>query len=126
GAEKADPSVLLLSLQDVLAGDPGLVPSAYPDAITLHGVSLPVTYHFDPAVDDDGITLTVPLVLLPQLDPRELAWTIAGWHRDKISALLHELPKSIRRDLGSISELATAVAARLVPFDGPMIPKLAA
>jgi ATP-dependent helicase HrpA len=126
GAERVDPNVLHLSLADVLAGDPSLVPSDYPDAIALHGVSLDVTYRFDPSADDDGVTLTVPLVLLPQVDPRELDWTIPGWHREKIAALLHELPRAIRRELGSVPDAATAVAERLTPFDGPMVPALAA
>jgi ATP-dependent helicase HrpA len=124
-AEKENPGVLLLSLEDVLAGDPSLSPRDYPDKVTLHGVDLAVTYRFDPQADDDGITLTVPLVLLPQLDPGELDWTIPGWHGEKIAALLHELPRSIRRELGSIPELAEALAANLVPFSGPMIPALA-
>ncbi|HEY4014937.1 MAG TPA: ATP-dependent RNA helicase HrpA [Polyangiaceae bacterium] len=125
-AEKVDPNVLHLSLQDVLAGDPSLVPTDYPDTIALHGVALEVTYRFDPSADDDGVTLTVPLVLLPQVDPRELDWTIPGWHREKIAALLHELPRSIRRELGPVPNLVTTVAERLTPFDGPMIPALAA
>jgi ATP-dependent helicase HrpA len=125
GAEKGDPRVLVLSIEDVLATEPDLVPKDYPDTITLHGVKVPVTYRFDPSADDDGITLTVPLVLLPQLDPGELDWTIAGWHREKIAALLHETPRAVRRELGPIPELARALAAKLTPFVGPMIPQLA-
>jgi ATP-dependent helicase HrpA len=125
-AEKKDPDALVLSLDDVLAGDPGLVPADYPEAVTLHGVSLPVTYRFDPSAEDDGVTVAVPFVLLPQLEPGELDWTIPAWHRDKIAALLHELPKATRRELGSIPELSQVLAARLVPFEGPMIPALAA
>ncbi len=124
-AEKESPRTLLLSTEDVLAGDPDLLPADYPDTITLHGARVPVTYKFDPAADDDGITLTVPLVLLPQLDPGELDWTIPGWHREKIALLLHELPRAIRRDLGSIPDLARSLAAKLSPFKGPMIPQLA-
>ncbi|HEX4445118.1 MAG TPA: ATP-dependent RNA helicase HrpA [Polyangiaceae bacterium] len=126
GAERDDPKALLFTLDDVLAGDPGLVPADYPEAIELHGASLRLNYRFDPSVDDDGVTVTVPLVLLPQIDPRELDWTIPAWHREKIAALLHELPKAIRRELGSIPEVAGILAARLVPFAGPMIPALAA
>ena len=124
-AEKEDPGALLLSTEDVLAGDPDLTLSHYPDAITLHGVRVPVAYRFDPSADDDGITLTVPLVLLPQLDPGELDWTIPGWHREKIAALLQELPRAVRRELGAIPELSRTLAAMLVPFDGPMLPQLA-
>ena len=125
-AEKTDPGALLLALADVLTGDRELAPADYPDVITLHGAKVPVTYLFDPAAEDDGITLTVPLVLLPQLDPSELDWTIPGWHQDKIAALLFELPRNLRRDLGEkIPELARTLAPELTPFDGPMIPKLA-
>ena len=125
GAEKDDPGALVLTLEDVLAGDPGLVPADYPDTVPLHGATLPLTYRFDPSADDDGVTLTVPLVLLPQIDPRELDWTIPGWHREKIAALLHELPKATRRELGSIPELSEVLASALAPFSGPMIPALA-
>jgi ATP-dependent helicase HrpA len=125
-AEKDAPRALLLSLEDVLAGDPGLAASDYPDTLTLHGAPVPVSYRFDPSADDDGITLTVPLVLLPQIDPGELDWTIPGWHREKIAALLHELPRAVRRELGSIPELADRLARRHVPFVGTMVPALAA
>jgi ATP-dependent helicase HrpA len=125
-AEKVDPNVLVLSLEDVLAGDPGLSPSDYPDVVTLHGVELAVAYRFDPHAEDDGIMLTVPLVLLPQLDPGELDWTVPGWHREKIASLLHELPRSLRRELGSIPELSEALAGELTPFVGRLIPALAA
>ena len=62
---RQDPDVLVLSLEDVLAQRAGASsPTHYPDALTLHGASVPVTYGFDPSADDDGITLTVPLALL--------------------------------------------------------------
>jgi len=123
-AERQDPAVLHLSLEDVLSGDPGLVPADYPDTVTIHGVVCPISYRFDPSADDDGITVTVPLPLLNQLEVGELHWTIPGWHREKISLLLHELPRAHRRELESISELATQLAERLVPFQGPMIPAI--
>ena len=123
-AEKTAPKLLELTMADVLAGEDDLSPDAYPDAITLHGVSIPVAYRFDPAADDDGITLTVPLALLPQLDPGELDWMIPGAHAQKIAALLYELPRAIRRDLGDIPKLSREIAPRLTPFQGPMIPQL--
>ncbi len=124
-AEAKDADALRLSLEDVLAGDYGLRPEDYPDEITLHGAKIPVHYHFDPSADDDGITLAVPLALLPQLEPGELDWTIPGWHREKIAAILNELPRAERRDLGNIPELASELATRLVPFSGALVPALA-
>ena len=126
-AEKSDPAALLLSLDDVHAGERRLVAADFPDSIRLHGATIPVTYRFDPSAEDDGITLTVPLVLLPQLDPGELDWTIPGWHAEKVAALLYELPRALRRELGDgeIPELARTLARELTPFQGPMIPALA-
>ncbi len=123
-AEKDDPRVLLLSLDDVLQAEHELRPADYPDAIRLHGVDLSLSYKFDPSADDDGVTITVPLVLLPQLTRGELDWTIPGWHREKITALLWELPRAQRKDLGDIPELARSLALEVRPFDGPMIPRL--
>ena len=123
--ERADPKALVLSLDDVLTGEGNLSPRDYPDRLTLHGATIPVTYRFDPSSDDDGITLTIPLVLLPQLSPGELDWTIPGWHQEKIAALLYELPKTQRRAVGDIPELARTLASELTPFDGPMMPALA-
>jgi len=116
GAEKADPKCLLLSVDDVLAGESGLRAADYPETIKLHGATLTVGYKFEPSADNDGITVTVPLVLLPQLEAGELDWTIPGWHQEKIAALLYELPRGTRRDLGDIAALARAVAGRLTVF----------
>ncbi|MDF2695079.1 MAG: ATP-dependent helicase HrpA [Labilithrix sp.] len=124
-AEKDDARSLFLSIEDVLATERNLTPAHYPDTLMLHGAKLAVTYLFDPSADDDGITLTVPLVLIPQLEAGELDWTIPGWHEEKIAALLYEVPRAHRRDLGAIPELARTLAARLVPFSGPMAPALA-
>ncbi len=124
-AERKDAGILLLSIDDVLTRDRQLSPEDYPDVLTLHGVCLPMTYRFDPSADDDGVTLTLPLALLPQLDPEELDWTIPAWHEEKIAALLEQLPKTLLRELGSIPKLAHDLASTLTPFIGPMLPALA-
>ncbi len=128
-AEKANPAVLELTLADVLVGDRALTPTDFPDTLRLHGAEVPATYKFDPSADDDGVTLAVPLGLLPQLDPGELDWTMPGWQAEKISYFLHDLPKAQRRDIseagGSLGDVARVLAETLVPFDGPMMPALA-
>jgi ATP-dependent helicase HrpA len=128
-AERADPSVLLLSLADVLVGEGAIDPQGFPDTLRLHGAEVTATYKFDPSADDDGVTLAIPLGLLPQLDPGELDWTMPGWQAEKITFFLHDLPKGARRAVsdagGTLNEVARMLAATLVPFDGPMMPALA-
>jgi ATP-dependent helicase HrpA len=100
------------------------LPEHYPDSVTVHGVSLPASYRFDPSADDDGVTLTVPLPLLPQLTQGELDWTIPAWHQPKIDALLAELPRALKRDLGFLPELSAKLAERLQGHSGPMLEAL--
>lgn len=85
---------------------------------------MPLSYRFDPGEDDDGITATVPLALLPQLDPAVLAWTIPGWHETKIRTLLESLPKALRKLFAPIDDVAAELAVHLRPFDGPMLQTL--
>jgi ATP-dependent helicase HrpA len=119
-AEAGRPNLLSLTLQDVLTSDSRLQPEDYPDSLILHGTKVDVSYAFNPAAENDGITLTIPLALLPQLTQGELDWTIPGWHKDKLLAILYELSRAQRRDLGSIPELADALAKDLVPFRGSL------
>ncbi|MCK6551328.1 ATP-dependent RNA helicase HrpA [Myxococcota bacterium] len=125
-AEKGNAKLLLLSIDDVLTSDDELSPKDYPDELTLHGTKVRLAYEFDPASDADGVTITLPLVLLPQLEPGELHWTIPGWHREKLRELLEALPKSIRRELGGeLDALAKTIAPKLTPFQGALLPQLA-
>jgi ATP-dependent helicase HrpA len=124
-AEARDPSVLELSLADILLGETHeLSPERYPDQLVVRGATLPLAYRFDPGEDDDGITVTVPLAVLPQLDPAVLAWTIPGWHEAKILAMLESLPKALRKALAPLDQLALELAVHLRPFDGAMLPAL--
>ena len=56
--------------------------------ITSGDLSLPVTYKFTPGADDDGVTVTVPVEALGQLDSHRLAWLVPGMVEEKIVALI--------------------------------------
>ncbi len=126
---KVSPELLELSLADLLLDESyALAPDRYPDQLSIGGVALPLAYRFEPGEDDDGITITVPLTVLPQLDPATMAWTIPGWHEAKILALLESLPKAQRKAIApmgsTIDERARELAHKLPPFRGEMFPTL--
>jgi ATP-dependent helicase HrpA len=124
-AEAEDPEVLFLSLADVLTGEEAdLSPERFPDALDLFGARLPLSYRFDPGEEDDGVTVTMPVALLPQADPGVLEHTIPGWHAEKIGYLLASLPKALRKALGSIPELTATLAENVKPFAEPLLPAL--
>ncbi|MEO8840386.1 MAG: ATP-dependent RNA helicase HrpA [Kofleriaceae bacterium] len=123
-AEARDPSILELAREDLVLDEAHeLAPERYPDQIVVSGAALPLTYKFEPGEDDDGVTISIPLALLPQLDPAVLDWTIPGWHEAKLRALLDALPKALRKLLFPLDELVHALGA-LRPFDGPLLPAL--
>jgi ATP-dependent helicase HrpA len=124
-AEARDPRVLYLALADILLDEQHeLSPDRFPDELVIGGARVPLVYRFEPGEDDDGTTALVPLAVLPQLDPDVMAWTIPGWHRAKILALLESLPKSARKALAPLGELADELARVTRPFQGPMLATL--
>ncbi len=124
-AEAKTPHLLELSLADVLQGEADeLTPERFPDTLSLYGTKLPLAYRFDPGEDDDGVTITLPLALLPQADPAVLEWTIPGWHAEKIEWLLDAMPKAVRKSVGGVKELTAELARRHRPFEGPMLEAL--
>ncbi|NUP04828.1 MAG: ATP-dependent RNA helicase HrpA [Polyangiaceae bacterium] len=121
-AEAKDPRVLFLSLSDLLVGDDAdLTPARYPDSLELAGAKLTLSYRFDPGEEDDGITVSIPVALLPQLDPNVLEWTIPAYVTEKISLLLFGLPKSVQRNIGNVKEVADLLASQLRPFACPLL-----
>ena len=125
GAEARDPRVLFLRADDLLRDEAAeLGPDRFPDALTVPAGTLPLSYQFEPGSEDDGATATVPLALLPQLDPEVMAWTIPGWHRAQLELLLEALPKSLRKALAPLDELARVLAEAIPPFSGPQRPLL--
>ncbi|WP_244891613.1 ATP-dependent RNA helicase HrpA [Vreelandella aquamarina] len=120
-AERQDPALLKFDIDALKARDAHDVTQAqYPDHLTLSGVAYPVSYHFDPDADDDGVTLTVPAAMLPQLPVHALEWLVPGLLREKCIALLKSLPKSIRRQVVPIPDWVDAALETLVPDERPL------
>ena len=120
-AERQTPTLLHFDIEVLKARDAADVTQAqYPDHLTLAGVAYPVSYHFDPNAEDDGVTLTVPAAMLPQLPVHALEWVVPGLLREKCIALLKSLPKSIRRQVVPIPDWVDAALETLVPDQRPL------
>ena len=125
-SEAENPELLRLTLDDVLLDEAhDLTPERYPDELKLYGARLPLSYKFDPREDDDGLTVTIPVVLLPQVDPGVFYWIIPGWLVEKVSLLLDSLPKALRKQIGPSQVAARELEPALRPFEGPLLPALA-
>jgi len=107
------------------AGDaPG---NLYPDSIKIGVQDFPLTYQFKPGDAADGVTLLVPLERLNTLLEGQLQWLVPGLLRDKIIALIKNLPKPQRRALTPVPQFADAAMERLRDqYPAPLLPALAA
>ncbi len=81
-------------------------PDDYPDSIDCAGNRLQLRYQFEPAREDDGVTLIVPEPVLSLLDPDQLAWCVPGWRLERITEILRALPKTIRKHFVPVPQYA--------------------
>ena len=101
---------------DILPPDaPQVDPGEWPDSIRVGTIELPLRYRFEPAADDDGATLAVPLAALGQLDAGQLEWGIPAWRHELLTALIRGLPKPVRRLLVPAPDVAARCLAALGP-----------
>lgn len=120
-AEAKDPTILKFDRAALLAREAAEVTQAqYPDELVLAGVRYPLAYRFEPGAPDDGVTLTVPAAMLPQLPRARLEWLVPGLLREKCIALLKSLPKAIRRQVVPIPDWVDAALETLTPDDVPL------
>jgi ATP-dependent helicase HrpA len=125
-AERRDPKVLFMTLDDVLASDvPPHDPADYPDRVELAGNTLALRYRYDPGDPRDGVTLTVPAALVGELEQAMLDRLVPAWLPEKIELLLRSLPKALRKALPSIQPLARELAVELREDDRPLTRALA-
>jgi ATP-dependent helicase HrpA len=124
-AEKTQPGLLLMSLDDLLTGAALPAPRDFPDSLEFAGNRLPLRYRFDPVAEDDGVTVSVPRHLLPLVDEDTLEWLVPGWLEVKIIAMLRALPKALRRRIVPVPDHARACLALLRPGHGRLRAALA-
>ncbi|WP_018349470.1 ATP-dependent RNA helicase HrpA [Longispora albida] len=93
-----------------------LNPADYPDAWD----GLRLTYQFEPGEAADGVTVHVPLPVLPGLDPLPFGWQIPGLRHELATALIKSLPKSIRRNFVPAPDFAAAALSKIGPENGPL------
>ncbi|NNM01422.1 MAG: ATP-dependent RNA helicase HrpA, partial [Gammaproteobacteria bacterium] len=124
--KRAGSETLAFGRAQLLANEPDArALEAFPDALQLAGTTLPLSYRFAPGADDDGVTVQVPLALLPGLDAAWFEAPVPGLKQEKIMALLRTLPKARRRAAGPLAALAGTALTELGEGAGPVLEPLA-
>ncbi len=125
--EKDQPRLLFMTEADLVreAVDES-VAAAFPDTLPVEHNELPLDYRFEPGSQQDGVTLTVPVEAVNQLDPERLNWVVPGVLERKVTALIKSLPKPIRRNLVPAPDTARQVVGRLRFAQGSLLSALSA
>ncbi len=105
--EAKDPKLLFLRKEDLMRRDAtGATIDFYPKTLEMAGVTMALNYHFEPGSYKDGVTLSVPLYVLNQVDSVRAEWLVPGMLREKVQALLKSLPQRIRRHCVPVKDYA--------------------
>jgi len=108
-AERTDPTVLHLTRDALMRHAAAHVTEdLFPETMAMAGSDLPLKYRFAPGHALDGLTLTVPLALLNQVDAGRLTWLVPGMVREKVTFYLKSLPKALRNRLVPLPDAVTA------------------
>ncbi|MGW5669576.1 ATP-dependent RNA helicase HrpA [Micromonospora sp. NPDC003776] len=106
------------------SGRGGVDEEDYPDEWRADGVTLPLTYTFDPGTPTDGVTVDIPLPLLNQVPAESFDWQVPGLREDLVVALIRSLPKAIRRNFVPVPDFARAALAAITPGEEPLLDAL--
>ena len=113
-AERNDPKLLFLSRDEVMKHQAaGITTDLFPKQIAVRGIGgelrLALDYHFEPGSPRDGVTTTVPLIALNQVDAEQGEWLVPGMLKEKVHVLLKSLPQKLRRHLVPLPDYAAAI-----------------
>lgn len=105
--------LLYLSRDDLMRHEAaGVTTDLFPKRMTMAGVEMMLTYHFEPGSPRDGVTLAVPLYALNQVDARRCEWLVPGMLKEKTQLLLKSLPQKLRRHCVPLPEFAAGFVER--------------
>lgn len=113
-ASRGKPDLLKLTREELMRHEAaGITSSAFPKVVKLGGVDCAATYLHEPGDARDGLTVTVPLFVLNQVNEERAEWLVPGMLKDKIQALLKSLPQKPRSRFVPLPESAARIAETL-------------
>jgi ATP-dependent helicase HrpA len=97
-ALRENPKLLFLTREDLMRHEAaGITAQAFPRTVRLGGVDCAATYLHEPGDPRDGLSVTVPIYALNQVNDERCEWLVPGMLKDKVQALLktlHQRPRS--------------------------------
>ncbi|MBP9736668.1 MAG: ATP-dependent RNA helicase HrpA [Rhodoferax sp.] len=113
-AVRINPKLLMLTKEELMRHEAaGITSQAFPKTIRLGGIDCAATYLHEPGDPKDGLTVTVPIFVLNQVNEERCEWLVPGMLKDKVQALLKTLHQRPRSRLVPLPESARKMAEQL-------------
>ena len=109
---KRHPNLLLLTREELMRHEAaGITTAAFPKVLRLGGVDCVAAYLHEPGDAKDGVTVTVPIYSLNQVNEDRCDWLVPGMLKDKVLALVKSLHQRPRSRLVPLPDYADAFIA---------------
>jgi len=113
---KRRPNLLLLTSEELMRHEAaGITTAAFPKTLRMGGVDCVATYLHEPGDAKDGVTVSVPIYSLNQVNDERCEWLVPGMLKDKVLALVKSLHQRPRSRLVPLPEYVDSFVAA-VPF----------
>jgi ATP-dependent helicase HrpA len=111
---KKNPKLLLLTREELMRHEAaGITTQSFPKNVRLGGVDCVCAYLHEPGDAKDGLTVTVPLFVLNQVNEERCEWLVPGMLKDKVQALIKTLHQRPRSRLVPLPDTASKMAEAL-------------
>ncbi|RFA19889.1 ATP-dependent RNA helicase HrpA [Subtercola boreus] len=108
------PDLLTMTMESLLPeGAPEVDEKKFPATWQQGDQQLSLAYRFEPGSEDDGVSVTVPLPLLPRLEAPDFEAQVPGFREELVTALIRSLPKAIRRNFVPAADWASKLLIAL-------------
>lgn len=115
-ASRGQPRLLHLSREELMRHEAaGVTTDAFPRTVRLGGVDCSATYLHQPGDARDGVTVTVPIYALNQVQDDRVEWLVPGMLEAKVLALLKSLHQKPRARLTPLPDYVQEFV-ELTPF----------
>ena len=99
-AERKTPTLLEFTREQYMRRGAGEVTfELFPKSLKHRGAVFPLAYRFEPSHPMDGVTITLPVAVMNQVNAARFEWLVMGMLRDKVTALFKTLPQKIRSQI---------------------------
>jgi ATP-dependent helicase HrpA len=108
--------------EDQLAGDQAtdFDAQSFPEAVTVGGQAVPLSYAYAPGEEWDGVTIRLPMEVAKTVAASRVDWAIPSLRSELVTELLGSLPKTHRRQLQPFGPKVEEIVRDLQP-EGPTL-----